>query len=230
MKIKTRKFQSRSGTTRLKKSLLIAILLASTATAVNAAILEEVTVTAQKREQSLQDVGLSISAFSGQQLDALGLNNTTEISQQIPGLQVSQFSPNITMFNLRGISQANFQDNLEAPIAVFVDDAYIGSMNALSGMLFDIKRVEVLRGPQGTLFGRNATGGAIQYFSNAADDDEFNGYINVEVANFSRRSVETAFGGSFSENVRGRVAARWEEADGYIKATQPGVRDLNAEI
>lgn len=193
----------------------------------SAAVLEEITVTAQKREQNLQDVGISVSAFSGEQMDALGVTNTTEITQQVPGLQLSQFSPNLTIFNLRGISQANFQDNLEAPVAVFVDDAYIGSMNAISGQLFDVERVEVLRGPQGTLFGRNATGGLIHYVSNAADEEEFNGYVDVEVANYSRKSVETAFGGSLSDNVRGRLAARWEEADGYIEATQPGVEDLN---
>ncbi|HEX9805959.1 MAG TPA: TonB-dependent receptor plug domain-containing protein [Alteraurantiacibacter sp.] len=70
-------------------------------------------------------------------------------------------SPNITLFNLRGISQNNFTDNLEAPVAVYFDDAYMGSINGISGQLFDLQRIEVLRGPQGTLFGRNATGGAV---------------------------------------------------------------------
>ena len=71
---------------------------------------------------------------------------------------MNTWSPTITTFNLRGVSQNNFTDNLEAPVAVYSDDVYIGSMNAISGQLFDVERVEVLRGPQGTLFGRNANG------------------------------------------------------------------------
>lgn len=193
----------------------------------SAAVLEEIVVTAQKREQNLQDVGISVSAFSGEQMSALGVTNTTEIVQQVPGLQLNQFSPNLTIFNLRGVSQANFQDNLEAPVAVFVDDAYIGSMNAISGQLFDVERVEVLRGPQGTLFGRNATGGLIHYVSRAANEEELNGYVEAQIGNFDRKSIETAIGGSLSDKVRGRFAARWEEADGYIEATEPGVDDLN---
>jgi iron complex outermembrane receptor protein len=193
------------------------------------AVLEEIVVTAQKRAQNLQDVGISVSAFSGEQMDALGIRNTTEIVQQIPSLQINEFSPQLTTFNLRGVSQANFQDYLEAPVAVFVDDTYVGSMNAISGQLFDVERVEVLRGPQGTLFGRNATGGLIHYVSKGADSEEFNGYVEAGVGDYSSKSLEAAFGGSLTDNVRGRFAARWEEADGYIEATVPGVEDIHSK-
>jgi len=104
-------------------------------------VLEEITVTAQKREQSIQDVGIAINAFSGEQIKALGITNTVDITQQIPGLQVTTFSPNLTAFNIRGVSQNNFTDNLEAPIAVYIDGAYVSSMNAINGQLFDVKRV-----------------------------------------------------------------------------------------
>lgn len=206
-----------------------ALLGCSLATGVHAAVLEEIVVTAQKREQNLQDVGISVSAFSGEQMDALGVTNTTEIVQQIPSLSLNAFSPNITTFNIRGVSQANFQDNLEAPIAVFVDDAYVSSMNAISGQLFDTQRVEVLRGPQGTLFGRNATGGLIHYVSRGADEEEINGYVEAEIGNYSSKALELAIGGSLSDTVRGRFSARIEEADGYIEATQPGIDDLNGK-
>lgn len=211
-----------------RKRIDVGVLLAASlcATSASASVLEEVVVTAQKREQSMQDVGVSVSAFSGDQMKALGVTNTTEITQQVPGLQVNTWSPTITTFNLRGISQNNFTDNLEAPVAVYSDDVYIGSMNAISGQLFDVERVEVLRGPQGTLFGRNATGGLIHYVSRAASDDEFNGYVDVSISEYNTRTIESAVGGALSEGVRGRVSARWEEGDGYVENTIPGNRAL----
>jgi iron complex outermembrane receptor protein len=180
--------------------------------------LEEVIVTAQKREESIQDVPISVSAFTGDQVEALGLTDFTEIMQQIPGLQLNAWSPNLTIFNLRGLSQNNFQDHLEAPVAVYMDDAYIGTMNGISGQMFDMARIEVLRGPQGTLFGRNATGGLIHYISQDASEEDTNGYVEAEFGDYSRAGVEFALGGSLSDNVRARVAGRWTEMDGYIES------------
>ncbi len=191
-----------------------------------ASVLEEVIVTAQKREQQLQDVGVSVSAFTGDQMKALGVTNTVDITQQVPGLQVNTWSPTITTFNLRGVSQNNFTDNLEAPVAVYSDEVYIGSMNAISGQLFDVERVEVLRGPQGTLFGRNATGGLIHYVSRDASETEANGYIDVSLSDYNTKSIEGAIGGALTDRVRGRLSARMEKGDGYVEATIPGVRDL----
>ena len=181
-------------------------------------LLEEVIVTAQKREQSIQDVGISVTALSGDAMKTLGLDNTQEISQQVPALQLQTFTPAFTIFNLRGISQNNFTDNLEAPVAMYVDDVYVASMNALAQQMFDMDRVEVLRGPQGTLFGRNATGGLIHFVSRKADEAEVNGYAEASVADFGTVNVEGAVGGALGEKVRGRMAARWETSDGYVKA------------
>ena len=182
-------------------------------------ILAPVTVTAQKREQNLQDVGISVSAYSGAQLEALGFDNTTEITEQIPALQLNAWSPKLTIFNLRGVSQNNFTDNLEAPVAVYMDNAYMGSINGISGQLFDTERVEVLRGPQGTLFGRNATGGLIHYLSRGAEEEETNGYALATIGDLGRTEVEGAVGGKLSETARLRVAGRYAKADGYIKST-----------
>jgi len=167
-----------------------------------AAVLEEITVTAQKREESLQDVGISVTAFSGDQLKNLGITSTTDITQQVPGLQLFTYTPSFTIFSLRGVSQNNFQDNLEAPVAVYMDGAYIASMNAIGMQIFDMERVEVLRGPQGTLFGRNTTGGLLHYLSRGADDEQWNGYLEGSIAEFDKHSVETAVGGGNTDGVR----------------------------
>ena len=96
-------------------------------------VLEEIVVTAQKQEEPLQEVPVSVSALSGDQIDNLGFSDLTDITMQIPSLQLNSWSPQLTIFNLRGVSQNNFVDNLEAPIAVYHDEAYIASINALSG-------------------------------------------------------------------------------------------------
>lgn len=195
-----------------------AALIVSLAAATQAQELEVVVVTAQKREQSLQDVGISVAALGSAQLEQLGAANTTDIVQQVPALRLTAFSPAFTIFSLRGISQNNFQDNLEAPVAVYMDGVYAASMNAVNAQLFDMERVEVLRGPQGTLFGRNATGGLIHFITKKPTEKEMNGYVEVGVADFGTYSAEGAVGGAFSERMRGRIAARYEKSDGYVKA------------
>lgn len=180
-------------------------------------VLEEIIVTATRRAVSVQDLAISVSALSGYQLETLNLSDMQDVTQQIPNFQVNAWSPQLTIFNLRGVSQNNFVDNLEAPIAVYQDDAYIASINAISGQMFDVDRVEVLRGPQGTLFGRNATGGLVHYVSRGAKEDELNGYLKANRGSFDRFSLEGAVGGG-SNNIRGRFAFKTETADGYIKA------------
>ncbi len=192
----------------------------------NKKALELITVTAQKRRQNIQDLGVSITALSEKSIKVLEITNTVDISQQVPGLQVNVWSPTLTAFNLRGVSQNNFTDNLEAPIAAYSDDVYIGSMNAISGQIFDVERIEVLRGPQGTLFGRNATGGLIHYISRDASTEETNGFVQASLSEYQTKTVETAIGGSLSTNVRARFAARIEKGDGYVSATIPDVRDI----
>ncbi len=211
---------------RRPRFVLIALALCASSP-LSAAVLEEITVTAQKRQQSLQDVGISITALSEDQLRALGVTSTTDISQQVPSLQLVTFTPAFTIFSLRGVSQANFQDNLEAPVAVYLDGAYVASMNAIGTQLYDMKRVEVLRGPQGTLFGRNTTGGLIHYVTRGAEEDHVNGYLEGTVADYNKHAIEGAIGGAPSDRFRARLAGRWEESDGYVKSITPGIRDAH---
>ncbi|HVO45225.1 MAG TPA: TonB-dependent receptor [Steroidobacteraceae bacterium] len=177
--------------------------------------LAEIVVTAQKREQNLQDVGTSVTAFDTNTLERLGLRDVTEIAGQVPGLQYNQFGATVTIYNLRGVSQNDFSDHQEAPIAVYADDAYIASTGALAGSLFDLQRVEVLRGPQGTLFGRNATGGLIQYISNQPTD-HLDGYLDLTGGNFGRIDSEGAIGGPLTDTLSGRASFATNYHDGYI--------------
>src|SRR4029079_14074789 len=144
----------------------------------------EIVVTAQKRPANIQDVGISITALSGETIKTLNLSNMQQISQQVPNLEVSAWTPAFTTFNLRGISQNNFQDNLEAPVAVYIDEVYMGSMNALGLQMFDMERVEVLSGPPGTSLGRNATGGLIHFLTRVASETQLNGYAEATIADF----------------------------------------------
>ena len=115
-------------------------LLAGTMMAPAAAMAQdadgEIVVTAQKREQKLQDIGLSVTAIGGAMLDSVGRQDVTALAAQVPGLQVAQYSPTITVFNIRGVSQNDFADSQEAPIAFYNDEVCVSALGAISGQMF----------------------------------------------------------------------------------------------
>ena len=175
---------------------ILPLTIAVTGTAqVNAAVLEEILVTAQKREQNLQDVGVSVTAFSGEQLDALGFSTSIDLVAHTPGMEANGFGGGaFSTFSIRGVGQNDFAANQEAPIAVYVDEAYISSNVTTRFSIFDIERVEVLRGPQGTLFGRNSTGGLVHYVTKNPTQ-EVEGFVDLELGEAGRQRIEGAIGG-----------------------------------
>lgn len=180
-------------------------------------VLEEITVTAQKREQGLQDVGISITAFSGEQLRQLGFNSTDTFDEQVPGLMVTSYGSGVTtIFNIRGSQQLDFADQHEAPVAVYVDGSYNSYLAGVGFNFFDMERIEVLRGPQGTLFGRNATGGVVHLISKKPTQEN-EGYFEIDFGEFSKYRLEGAVGGGLSDTVSGRIAVFKEENDGYTE-------------
>ena len=187
-------------------------------------VLGEIVVTAQRREQNLQDVGTSVTAFDSRTLENLGLKDVTDVASQVPGLQFNQYGATVTIYNLRGVSQNDFSDHQEAPVAVYADDAYIANTGALAGTLFDLQRVEVLRGPQGTLFGRNATGGLIHYIS-AQPTDTPEGYLQVTGGNYGTFESEGALSGPLAEGISSRLSFATSQHSGYIHNTLG--RDIN---
>ena len=181
------------------------ILVGMTACA-SAWCLEEVVVTAQKREQNINDVGVAVSAFSGEQMDALGIESSTELIAFTPGVSLAgDIGGQRAIFNIRGVVQNDYADHAEAPVAVYIDDSYVASTQAQTFGLFDIERIEVLKGPQGTLFGRNATGGLVNTVT-VKPTDEFEGYGEFTAARFDQYRFEGAFSGPLSDRLRARVA------------------------
>ena len=168
--------------------------------------LEEIVVTAQKREQNINDVGVAVTAFSGEQMNALGIESSTDLIAFTPGVSLAgDIGGQRAIFNIRGVVQNDYADIAEAPVAVYVDDSYLASTQAQTFGLFDIERIEVLKGPQGTLFGRNATGGLVNTIT-AKPTYEFEGYGEFTVARFDQYRFEGAVSGALSDNLRARVA------------------------
>jgi len=181
--------------------------------------IEEVIVTAQKKAESLQDIPLSVSALSSNELGALKLHDTTEIAAQIPNVQVATpYSDSQPAFSIRGISMSDFSQNQSSPIAMYVDEVYkgVGALQALQ--LFDLERIEVLRGPQGTLYGKNATGGAVNIISRLPElNGVTQGDVSVGLGNFKRKESRGALEFSNADHALGaRVAFTLSEADGWV--------------
>ena len=207
---------SRSFVRSLSVAALLGTFLVGQAAQAQSDLLEEVIVTAQKREQSLQNVGISVTAFTGELLQDLGFTNTIQVAQQTPNLGVIQFHPTNTTVNIRGVSQNDFADHYESPIAIFTDGAYVAATGAVHSQMFDMERVEVLRGPQGTLFGRNATGGVIHYIT-AKPTEETSGYARLTVGNYETTQLEGAVNIPLSDTFQARISAARYKDDGIIE-------------
>lgn len=201
-------------------------LLVCVSNDVSAQTLEEVTVTAQKREQSLQDVGIAVTAMTGESIREYGFSNAIDVITKAPSLDnYSTYGPgssaNIT---IRGIGLNDFGEGHEAPVTAYIDEFYVVSVPAVDFALYDLERVEILRGPQGTLFGRNSTGGLL-HFVTSAPTEEFGGYLTAEAASFSEKKLEGAVGGALSDTVLGRLSFLYHDSDGFIKNRNPNISD-----
>ena len=185
---------------------------------VNAQILEEIVVTAEKREEKLSDVSISVTAFTGEQLKRLGYKTTRELNGQIPNLTITDFGgvPQTVLVTIRGLTQDDFLNHQESPNSVFYDNAYNSFLGGIGNQLFDIDRVEVLRGPQGTLFGRNATGGLIHILT-AKPTDEFEGYGEITAGSYEMVRFEGAISGPLSDELSGRLSIATEHNGGFVE-------------
>src|ERR1039457_2153833 len=187
--------------------------------------LEEVIVTAQKRAQNSQDIGISLSAISGNDLNALGAVTATDITHSMPAVVLTQPNgPSSFSLAIRGVVQNDFADHQESPAAIYIDDVYVSQMAGLAFALFDIDRVEVLRGPQGTLFGRNATGGLANFITRRPTD-EAGGYINTTFGEHNLTRVEGAVNGPIWDGVDGRISFESNHYDPLFNNVAGGASD-----
>jgi iron complex outermembrane recepter protein len=190
--------------------------------------LQEVIVTAQKRSQNQQDVGVSVTALRGEDLRALGVVDTLQLGAVTPGLQLNAASGGNygAQLTIRGVSNSDFSPHQESPNSMYVDEVYVSAPNAQGSQMFDMDRVEALRGPQGTLFGRNSTGGLVSFVTKkpTADDE---GYAEITGGEFNEIRTEAALSGPLADGVRGRLAVATQNNGGYDKNELPGYPDLN---
>ncbi len=186
----------------------------------NAQGVATIIVTSQKREQNVQDVPLAITAFGEQQLEAVGANNIERLDAVTPGLEWGQFGLGARI-SVRGQGVANFEANTDGPVGLFVDGIYLGRGQQIWSSLTDIERVEVTRGPQGTLFGRNTTGGSINIVPNKPDPGGIEAGANIEIFQYDGRSADGFLNLPLGEHAAVRFSAYYEKHDGFIENQFP---------
>lgn len=177
---------------------------------------DDIIVTAQRRSESLQNTALAVAAVGGGDLQKLGVSDVTGLSKAVPSLIVQPATGTSVGFYLRGIGSLVGNAFTENPIAFNFNQVYVARPAALLGTFYDIERVEVLKGPQGTLYGRNATGGAINVIPKAPRLDEYGADLNFEVGNYDAIRAQAAVNVPLGETVALRVAGQIAHRDGYL--------------
>jgi outer membrane receptor protein involved in Fe transport len=194
--------------------------------------IEDIVVTAQRRAEKAQATPLAITAIGGDALQASGVFETADLSAVVPNMQIispyGRAQPNIS---LRGISVANeYNANQASPIGVYVDDAYMASRTSHGMQLYDLERVEVLRGPQGTLYGRNTTGGAVNFITMRPKLDGTHGFAEIGFGKYNRVEASGAIDLTLVPDKLGiRVAGNYIKSDGMVNNLVPGTPDLQSE-
>ena len=200
-------------------------------------VLEEILVTAQRREERLEDVPISVSALSGSRLTSMleGGEDIRALAGRVPGLNAESSNGRVApRFYLRGLGNTDFDLAASQPVSIIMDEVVMENVILKSFPLFDVERVEVLRGPQGTLFGRNTPAGIIK-FDTVKPSEDFNGFARATVGEAGTLNLEAAFGGSLNadDTVMGRVSIFSLNRDDWIDNSFTGESDAlgaNCEV
>jgi len=208
---------------KVRTTLAAAVAMAVSMQA--SAQLEEVVVTAQKREQSLLAVAIDITAYSGDQLAAYGIDDVFGIAKAVPGITIQNTGDQSQIF-MRGVGTRINGAGLDSGVATYIDDRFVSRQQSQVFDLFDVERVEVLKGPQGVLFGRNATGGAVRIITNGVSD-ELEGKISVGAGNYNYREARGFINVPVSDSFGLRISGQTRRRDGTKENIVPGALDFN---
>ena len=182
-----------------------------------AATIDEVVVTAQKRPENVQSVGMSISAFNGAQLEKQNISTAADLARSVPSLSINQANNNRnSAISIRNVGTSGTNPGTEPDVGMFIDGVYVPVAGPVYGELTDISTVEVLRGPQGTLYGRNTPMGAINITTRAPVQAR-DGTLDVEYGNFNHMRVKGSLGGGLSDTLAGRLSFWSSSNSGYLK-------------
>lgn len=198
---------------------------AQAASGPNTSQLDELVVTAQRRSESVQSVPIAITAFSADSLEAKGIQSTLQLVQFVPNL----FGANNTALGsgntyfIRGLGNSESVATFDPPVGTYIDDIYLSRQNANNFNFFDIDRIEVLRGPQGTLFGRNTTGGAISVILKKPSRD-LGGFAEVAYGAYNRKMVRGSIDLPLSSGIGFKLSGYFQDDDGYVNNTTTGER------
>jgi len=188
-------------------------------------IIEEIVVTAQKRSERLQDVPVSISVFNSNAIAQTGIRELKDIGDYIPNLQISDGNDFRSTVTIRGVGASSRNIGFDSRVGVYVDGVYVGQSPAINQELLNVDRVEVLRGPQGTLFGKNTVAGAINLITKKPDDT-FHGTVGADFGNLDYSELKGIVNIPFSDSVSGNLSVAKTDRDGYVRNIVTG-NDLN---
>ena len=196
--------------------------------------IEEITVTAERRTESVQDVSASVTALNGEMLARAGIDDPTRLSAIVPGFTFGS-SGNEARPAIRGARTNNVGPTAEAVVGFFEDGIYAANSTSVLANYLDVKRVEVLRGPQGTLYGRNTFAGAVNVYTNEPDFDGLGGHAKAEIGDYNRTYFEGVVNMPLADNFAVRLALGSEKHDGYIKnnhieGPQDDLRNQNSQV
>ena len=202
-------------TEKLPLALFFAIY-ASSPLAQQTNALEEIVVTATKRVQNLQDVPIAVNAFNADTIEVAGINNAGDLAILTPALNINvNTNPFAARMIIRGVGTAQTDPALEPSVGLFIDGVYLGRTGLGMSDLTDIERIEVLQGPQGTLYGKNTNAGAISVITKKPNFEESEGYVEASVGNYSMNKLTASASGPLTQNLAYRLSGNINQRDGY---------------
>lgn len=205
----------------------VALVMAAPPAALAQNVLEEVIVTANRRAEALTDAPISVTAITGDELQQRGVLDSLGLGDAVPNLTIgTEGARDATYIAIRGVSQNERRNTDDATTPMFMDGANIPRMSGVAAYFYDVERIEVLRGPQGTLYGRNSTTGVVNVITNKPNFDGYSGNLELGLGNYSTTNAQGAFNLPVSDSFAARLAFTYQKHDGYFD-NGPLVEDLN---